>query len=233
MNKNAVVVGLSIMVGLIVAGAMIPVAVKQSREVNRTVSVKGLCEREVKADKVIWPLEFKVGDNSLDGLYAQMNSGKKVIHDFLIAGGISPDEITVSIPKISDQKTEEYASTARAFRYIATSSMVVCTGKVDEVLALMSNLDALQAAGVALSTSWDSTPTFSFEGLNEIKPQMIQEATKNARDAAQKFAEDSQSKLGKIKWASQGTFSIESRDQFTPQIKKVRVVTSVDYFLDN
>jgi len=232
MNKNSIVVGVCIMIGLIVAGAMMPVAVKQSRESQRVVSVKGLCEREVKADKVIWPLEFKVGDNNLESLYQQMNNGNKTIKEFLLNGGISADEITVPMPKVSDKNTNEYGSNDRTYRYIATSSVVVCTNKVDEVLALMGSLDALQQRGVTLNRDWDSNPTFSFESLNEIKPEMIEIATKNAREVAEKFAQDSQSKLGKIREASQGTFSIQSRDEYTPQIKKVRIVTSVEYFLD-
>ena len=74
---------------------------------------------------------------------------------------------------------------------------------------------------------------FQYEGLNDIKPQMIEEATRNAREAAEKFAKDSDSRLGKIRTANQGTFTIENRDSNTPYIKKVRVVTSVTYYLKN
>ena len=113
------------------------------------------------------------------------------------------------------------------------STTTVSTGKVDNVLELMNDQSELIRKGITLSSDWDSRPTFSFEGLNEIKPEMIEEATKNARATAQKFADDSGSHLGKIRNATQGYFTIDDRDSNTPQIKRVRVVTNVDYSLKN
>ena len=111
------------------------------------------------------------------------------------------------------------------------STVTLCTGKVNEVLALMKDQSSLLKKGLLLSNDWESKPSFSFEGLNDVKPEMIEEATKNAREVAQKFADDSDSKLGKIRDASQGYFTIEDRDANTPYIKKVRVVTNVNYGL--
>lgn len=231
MNKNGMLAGLAVMAGLIVAGAMLPLAVKEYRAAERFVSVKGLCEREVKADKVIWPLQFKVADNSLSSVYQKLNGFSEDIRAFLLNRGIEEDCISVSMPNISDNDTQEYGSNNRAYRFIGTGTVVVCTNEVDKVLALSKDLKYLQDKGINLSQDWDSQPVFSFEGLNDLKPAMIQEATMNAREVAQKFAEDSQSRLGKIKDASQGSFSIEQRDSFTPDIMKVRVVTSVSYYL--
>jgi len=110
----------------------------------------------------------------------------------------------------------------------------VCTDKVDVVLKLMSEQSALLKKGIVTGgNSWENPVEFKYEGLNDIKPQMIEEATMNAREAARQFAKDSDSRLGKIKTASQGTFTIENRDSNTPYIKKVRVVTSVTYYLNN
>ena len=109
--------------------------------------------------------------------------------------------------------------------------MTVCTKDVDKVLALMASQNKLLRAGITLEDDWESRPEFSFEGLNDVKPEMIEEATKNAREVALKFAKDSDSRLGKIKQATQGTFSISDRDSNTPQIKNVRVVTNVTYYL--
>lgn len=219
------------MVGLVFLGAMLPQAVKQFRSYERTVNVKGLCEKEVPADKVIWPLAFKaVGDN-LEPLNAEIDRKTAEIKKFLTDGGINPSEITVSLPSISDKFTQEYGSNDRRYRYVAKEIVTVCTKDVDKVLALMASQNKLLRAGITLEDDWESRPEFSFEGLNDVKPEMIEEATKNAREVALKFAKDSDSRLGKIKQATQGTFSISDRDSNTPQIKNVRVVTNVTYYL--
>ena len=234
MDKGKFYSGLFIMVGLVVLGLMIPRAVEKYRSYDRTVNVKGLCEKEVKADKVIWPIVYKVMSDDLQSIYAQTDANNAVIVNFLKAGGISPDEITVSVPQISDKLANEYGGNDRAFRYIATNVVTVYTSEVDKVLELMSQQsDLLKKGIVTAANSWENPVEFKYEGLNEIKPAMIEEATKNAREAAEKFAKDSDSSLGKIKTANQVTFTIESRDSNTPYIKKVRVVTSVTYYLKN
>ncbi len=235
MDRGRVFCGLAVMVGLIVLGAMIPRAVEKYRSYDRTVNVKGLCEKEVKADKVIWPVVYKVMANDIQSIYDQTDSNNDAIIAFLKSGGIAESEITVSVPQISDKLANEYGDNNRAFRYIAKNVITVCTSDVDAVLALMSRQSELLKKGIVTggANQWENPVEFKYEGLNDIKPEMIEEATMNAREAAQKFAKDSDSRLGKIKTASQGTFTIENRDSNTPYIKKVRVVTSVVYYLDN
>lgn len=234
MDKGKMLSGLFIMIGLIVLGFMFPRAVEKNRSYDRTVNVKGLCEREVKADKVIWPIVYKVMADDVQDLYNQTSSSNDIIVDFLVSGGISPDEISVSVPKISDKLANEYGGYDRAYRYIAKNVVTVYTDNVDDVLALMSRQSELLKKGIITGgESWENPVEFRYEGLNDVKPEMIEEATKNAREEAQKFAKDSDSQLGKIKTASQGTFTIEDRDSNTPHIKKVRIVTSVTYYLNN
>ncbi|MBQ2006612.1 MAG: SIMPL domain-containing protein, partial [Bacteroidales bacterium] len=195
---------------------------------------KGLCEREVKADKVIWPVVYKVMANDIQEIYSQIDRNNALIVAFLQKGGITEEEISVSIPQISDKFANEYGSNDRTFRYISTNVITVCTEKVDEVLDLMSKQSLLLKKGIVTSGErWENPVEFKYEGLNDIKPEMIEEATRNAREAAEKFAKDSDSSLGKIKTANQGTFTISDRDSNTPHIKKVRVVTSVTYYLKN
>lgn len=234
MEKSRIYSALAIMVGLIVIGVMIPKAVKDFRSFERTVDVKGLCEREVKADKVIWPVVYKVMANDIQEIYSQIDRNNALIVAFLQKGGITEEEISVSIPQISDKFANEYGSNDRTFRYISTNVITVCTDKVDEVLNLMSKQSLLLKKGIVTSGErWENPVEFKYEGLNDIKPEMIEEATRNAREAAEKFAKDSESSLGKIKTANQGTFTISDRDSNTPHIKKVRVVTSVTYYLKN
>ncbi len=220
-----------ILLGLVFLGLMLPHTAKVFRSFERTVSVKGLCEKEVKADKVIWPLVYKVVGNDMDVVYKAIEEEKSSIIEFLSKGGIKAEEISVSLPSVSDKFSENYVDVNRVYRYVASCTITVCSQDVDKVLAVMNRQNELLAKGIVLSTEWDSKPQFTFEGLNEIKPQMIEEATKNARAAADKFAKDSDSKLGKIKTANQGQFSITDRDSNTPQEKKVRVVTSIEYYL--
>lgn len=234
MDKGKFYSGLFIMIGLVVLGMMFPRAVEKYRSYDRTVNVKGLCEKEVKADKVIWPVVYKVMANDIQSIYDQTDRSNETIVDFLKAGGIAASEMTVSVPQISDKFANEYGNNDRAYRYIATNVITVYTDKVDDVLSLMSKQSDLLKKGIVTGgNNWENPVEFKYEGLNEIKPAMIEEATMNAREAAEKFAKDSDSRLGKIKTANQGTFTIENRDSNTPYIKKVRVVTSVTYYLKN
>lgn len=235
MDKGKLFSGLAIMLGLMVLGAMLPKAVEKYRSYDRIVNVKGLCEKEVKADRVIWPIVYKVMANDIQSIYDQTDAGNAAIMSFLKSGGIEASEISVSVPAISDKFANEYGDNDRAFRYIAKNVITVYTSDVDKVLSLMGRQSELLKQGIVTggSNQWENPVEFKYEGLNDIKPQMIEEATENAREAAKKFAKDSGSRLGKIKTANQGTFTIENRDSNTPYIKKVRVVTSVTYYLKN
>lgn len=235
MDKGKLFSGLAIMLGLIIMGSMLPKAVEKYRSYDRTVNVKGLCEKEVKADRVIWPIVYRVMANDIQSIYDQTDANNAAIMGFLQEGGINPSEISVSVPQISDKFANEYGDNDRAFRYIAKNIITVYTSDVDTVLALMGKQSELLKKGIVTggANQWENPVEFKYEGLNDIKPQMIEEATENARATAKKFAKDSGSRLGKIKTANQGTFTIENRDSNTPYIKKVRVVTSVTYYLKN
>lgn len=221
------------MAGLVVLGLCVPSAVKVGSSFQRTVNVRGVCEREVKADKAIWPLRFSVAGNNLSIVYSEIEAKNAEIVAFLKEGGIDEGDISISALSVSDKYASEYVSADRVYRYIANSTITVCSSNVEAVLALMNTQIELVKRGIVLVESWEIKPSFLFEGLNDIKPQMVEEATKNARESAQKFANDSGSRLGKIRNATQGYFSIEDRDSNTPSIKKVRVVTNVSYSLKN
>ena len=230
-NKGIFLAGIAIMAGLVILGLCVPSAVNVIGKLQRSVSVRGLCEREVPADKVIWPLQYTVAGNDLSAVNAEIESKNAAIVAFLKDGGIGEDEISVGTPVISDKYSADYVSESRIYRFLAKSTVTVSTGKVDTAMALMKKQSTLLHKGIVFSSEWNSQPQFSFEALNEIKPEMIEEATKNARESAQKFADDSGSRLGKIRNANQGYFTIEDRDSNTPNIKKVRVVTNVTYSL--
>lgn len=229
-GANNVVLGVCLMVGLVVGALLLGNAIKATRADDRIVSVKGLCEREVKADNVICPFAYKEGGDDLQQLYKTIERKNAIIIDFLKEAGIAEEEISVAAPKVVDTRTE-WSGSQNRYAYIVTSVVTVCTDKVDEIIALQSQQGALLQQGIATTSGWEYPTVYSFTKLNEIKPAMIETATRNARETAEKFAADSDSKLGKIKRATQGQFSINDRDSNTPYMKNVRVVTSVDYYL--
>ena len=221
-----------IMVGIIVLGCSIRSGLQSFADKERYVTVKGLAEKEVKADHVIMPFLYTEPGNSLEELYATIGAKNKKIMDFLLSHGISKDEITLSEPEVRDLSTNEYRENFNS-RYMLTSVITLSTDKVDKAREIATSKLELIKQGVALQSDYAHQAIYQFTKLNEIKPKMIAEATRNAREAAQKFAEDSESKLGKIRSASQGQFSVDYRDEFTKHIQKVRVVTSVDYYLND
>lgn len=222
--------GFCLMVGLIVSAILLSNAVRAARAYDRVVSVKGLCEREVKADNVICPFAYKEGGNDLQELYQTIERKNTIIIEFLKKAGIAEEEISIAAPKVVDTRTE-WSGSQNRYVYIVTSVVTVCTSKVDEIIRLQSQQGELLQQGIATTSGWEFPTVYTFTKLNEIKPAMIEIATKNARETAEKFAADSDSRLGKIKRATQGQFSITDRDSNTPYMKNVRVVTSVDYYL--
>ena len=232
--KNWIVESIILAAGLIVLGLLLNTGINNFTSRDRVVTVKGLAEMEVAADKVIWPLMYKDIGNDMATLYTNIQSKNKTIVDFLKSNGISTDEITVAPPEIIDMEAERYINQAIQYRYNATSVITVTSNDVDKIRKLISEQTELLRQGVAITGGdYRYNTLYEFTGLNTIKPAMIEDATKNAREAAEKFALDSGSKLGKIRNASQGQFSISDRDANTPFIKNVRVVTTVNYYLKN
>lgn len=231
-GSKTIWVAIIIALGLFLAGNRIAAGLENALGDERTVSVRGLSERIVPADKVVWPLVYKEVGNNLETLSQQVSNKNKIIIDYLQSKGISADEISVSPPEIIDLQAERYINQNVPYRYNLRSIITVSSQQVDLVRRLINEQGQLLDKGVAIvSGEYDAQVDYQFTGLNDLKPDMIAEATRNARQAAEQFASDSESRLGKIKNASQGQFSITDRDQYTPYLKNVRVVTSVVYYL--
>ena len=178
------------------------------------------------------PLVYKDIGNDPALLYANMEKKNAAVVSFLENNGIEKEEISIAPPEVIDMQAERYVDRNVAYRYNATSVITVTSKNVDRVRKLMSGQAELLKQGIAITGGdYKYNVSYEFTGLNEVKPRMIEEATKNARAAAEKFAKDSDSELGKIRNASQGQFSISDRDAYTPYIKSVRVVTTVNYYL--
>lgn len=231
-NNKGIIASMIIAVGLFLLGYCVRMGLQNGLSDERYVTVRGLSERIVPADKVVWPLVYKEVGNDLKQLANQVNNKNKIIVDYLLSKGITQNEISVSAPEIIDLQAERYVNQNVPFRYNLRSIITVSSQQVELVRNLINEQGELLDRGVAIvSGEYDTNIDYQFTGLNELKPDMIAEATRNARHAAEQFAQDSNSKLGKIKTASQGQFSITNRDQYTPYLKNVRVVTSVVYYL--
>jgi hypothetical protein len=230
---SASILGITIGLGILIAGLSIGNALYKARAVDRYVAVKGLAEREVNADLAIWPIVFKVAGNDLTALQHQIDGQRQTITDYLVSKGFKKTDISYGAPRIFDSQAENYGqSNMVKFRYKMQASITLRSQEVGLVKSTMEAAGELVAKGIVLADTWESRPEFLFTSLNDIKPDMIREATINARKAAEKFAEDSGSSIGKIRKATQGLFSISNRDQNTPEVKIVRVVTNMEYFLD-
>lgn len=234
-SLSALILGASIFLGLGVLGYQLAGAAIHFKAYERSVKVKGLSERELPANIVIWPIVFTEAGNDLGGLYASIDASTKKINDFLVTKGIDNTEITVSTPSITDKLAQQYNNTTKVeFRYTAIQTVTVYSPKVELVRKIMTGLSELGKQGIAFTGGdYQNQTEYIYTGLNEIKPGMIQEATTMAREVALKFAQDSNSKLGKIKQASQGQFEINPRDKNNPHIKKIRVVSTVEYYLSD
>lgn len=229
------ILGISLIIGLSALGFLLGKALLDMKQLERSVTVKGLSEHEYPADVVIWPIQFTEADNDLNRLYQTMEAGTAKISQFLADRGINTSEITINAPAITDKSAQQYGGGMPAeFRYTATQTVTVYSENISVIRKAMSGLSELGKQGLVLSgDNYQAQSEYLFTRLNEIKPKMIEEATENAREVAEKFAADSNSHLGKIKQASQGQFSISARDNNNPHIKKIRVVSTVEYYLSD
>jgi len=227
--------------GIAACGWFIGNGFVQGRSADRFVTVKGVSEREVKADLAFWPLRFVSTDDDLNRARALIKQSHGRVLDFLASHGIEPSAAEVQKIEVTDRLADPYRTGPIQSRYIVAQTVMVRTKDIQAIIKASQAVGELIDAGVVLSSEHgpSSGPTFLFTGLNELKPDMIAEATSNARRAAVQFAKDSGSRIGAIRRANQGVFVILPRDR-APGIneesqrdKTVRVVSTVDYFLKN
>ncbi|WP_205742658.1 SIMPL domain-containing protein [Onishia niordana] len=230
---GALILGGLLMLGLVWGGSYIRAAAQVWKQADRVVTVKGLAEREVPADLALWPLHFSVTGDRLGPLQAEMAASEERIRDFLIAQGFDAGNISVTPPNVRDLQAESYGQPPPEERYRGEATVLLRTPKVARVKAAMPKTGTLVGNGVLLSPNYEYRIEFLFTGLEAIKPEMIADATQDARRAAEQFANDAGSAVGHIRSASQGYFSINDLDSYTPDIKRVRVVTTIDYALDD
>lgn len=226
--------------GIALAGWWIGDGFRDGRTSDRYVTVKGLSEREVEADVALWPLRYVAADNSLPAAQRAIDQSRAAVLEFLAGHGIEAADVQVQGLEVEDRQARMYGGgDAGQPRYSVQQALMVRTDDPSEIRSASQAVGELVQAGVALSAGggYGGGPTYVFTRLDDHKPDMIAEATASARQAAEKFAEDSGARLGGIRRANQGVFQILPRDQ-APGIsessqpeKTLRVVSTVEYRL--
>lgn len=226
--KKNMIQGGAIIAAAFVLGLCMVWTVKTLKSYDDTVRVRGLCEKEVPADRVVWRINYSEKSNALADLRSTIRRNNDIIVDLLKQAGFSDDEIKVGTANYDDRYTYANNTSQITFRYQANQVVTVFTKNLDLVRKVQQSLETDLVNQNILANSWAD---YQYLGLNDIKPTMIAESLENARTAADEFAKNSRSRIGKMRTASQGYFEVEDLDENTPQVKKVRVVTTVEYYL--
>lgn len=242
--------GVLLAIGLIAGGWVLGAQIKATRLGDRYVTVKGLVERKVKSDLALWSLSYKEAGDDLSSVYSKTEADKNAVLQFLNQQGFQASEIEMGVVRVVDTQANEYGGGNRTpHRYIVEQQITVRSIRVDQVADAAQKTMQLLQKGIVLNSNPGQGLIYKFNGLNSIKPDMITEATRNARAAADRFASDSGSKVGSIRQANQGVFAILAADQGSDtseagegvgqmfsadnsRMKTIRVVTTVQYYLD-
>lgn len=242
---EAIIVGSLLLIGLALGGYFIGTGIARFKSDTRTVTVKGLVEKEVKADQVIWTLRFRRAGNELQDAHALIVSDRDASLAFLKNQGFNDDEISRQPTCTIDKLAREFGQTEdnERFRYVVTASLIVTTAKVDLVTRAVGATEELLKSGVVLDgLDYDgkANPRYIVTTFNDLRPQLLAEATRNARLTAQQFASDSGAAVGKIRSANQGAIKIfgsDGNDESAPYsptstpTKKIRVVSTFEFEL--
>lgn len=223
---------LLVAVGIALAGFFIGYSILSVKQLDRSVTVRGLAEQTVKSDQAIWHIQFNSADDNLATVYQGMSDSQNKVKQFLLSQGFASADIQIDPVSITDNQSLSYHENENSKRYAAAGGVTLNTAQVDKVVAAQQQISNLVQQGVVLS---NSNVTYLYNGLNAIKPAMLDQATANAKVAAQSFAKNSGSSLGSIRSASQGLFTITDANGqnygSSSVMKVVRVVTSVEYLL--
>ena len=218
-----------IAVGLMVMGWCVKSGIDNFANKDRCVTVKGLAEREVPADKVSWSISTTEMGNDLPELYQRISRQAEKIKKFLVKNGMNEKDITINPPSVNDLEANTWSENRKSYRYTAHTTVTVYTKQVEKVNEIIYRQGDLLEQGVAIESGY---PDYQLASFQELKPEMMEEAIKAAQATAEQFAKASDSSLGGIKVAGQGQFEIDDRDPNTPYIKKIRVVTTLTYALE-
>lgn len=234
MPRSILSAALLLALGLGAAGYLVGGMHARGVEARRYVEVKGLAEREVPADLGVWALTITATGDALEPLQREIDEQARRLEAFFGERGFGDEETARGITNVEDAYATNRGGQRPPTRYVARADFTVRTTDVDRLRDALAASASLLAEGVLVQSKNAWRPVeYAFTGLNDLKPAMIEEATRNAREVAEKFAEDSDAEVGKIRYARQGLFSISDRDATTPEVKTVRVVSTVQFSLED
>lgn len=242
--RGRIIASFLLAIGMIISASLVCNSFLKAKLLDRSIVVKGLAEKEVNADLAVWPIAITATGNALSEVNKKIEYDRSIVMNFLATQGFSKDEITLGDYKLSDLMASSYRdSSIQNARYIITATIILKSNDVHLVDQVSKQKNLLVNKGVTLANA-DDDPYYEFTKFQDIKPEMLTEAIKNARSSAEKLATDSGSKVGKLKKANQGVFSITSITPFSSDEytnvrmgaksigKKIRVVATLEYFLD-
>lgn len=246
-NSGIWIVSIALILSFSLSAFLLGRSLQRFKAEDRSVSVKGFSEREVKADLAVWLIQSRIASNDLMTGNQEIEAAKNKIVNFLLQNQIKQEEIIPEGIMVTDKKAQEYDNYQQniAYRYLITQNIQIRSSNVDLIQKVSRMTGELLGVGVVISnTNYGNPLQFYFTKLNDIKPEMITEATQNARKAAEQFASENDSSLGRLKKANQGLFTIVDRtaslsggeggymQSSNDLFKKVRVVISAEYSIN-
>jgi hypothetical protein len=244
---STIIASFIIAAGIIISASLVSNSFLKARLLDRTVIVKGLAEKEISADLAIWPITIAATGNNLSEINKKIETDRATIISFLVDQGFNKEDISLGNYQLNDLMINSYRdSNIQNARYIINATIVLKSKDVDLVDKVSKNKNLIVQKGIIFGTDGNNNgePYYEYTKFNDIKPEMLTEAIKNARLSAERFANDSGSKVGQLKKANQGIFAISpalqtsSDDYLNNQMasksinKKIRVVTTLEYFLN-
>ena len=213
--------------GLLLLGLCLKGGIDNFTNKDRRVTVKGLAEREVDADKVVWTLTLEESADELNPMFTRLNQQVDVIKNFLKEKGIDgKGDVSVTTFSVNDNLSNVWGDEKPRYHYTVRRSVVVSSNDTHFISDLRSQTDELIDRGIIVESD---NAEYEYKQFQKLKPEMMAEAIANAETTAKQFAENSHSKINKIVEAGQGEFSIDDAD--IPYKKKIRVVSTITYSL--
>lgn len=238
-TMKTVVIGLALAMGPALAGFFISQGITDFKNSGRSITVKGLYEEEVKADRAIWDLSFVASSEDFQQVQQKSAEDSKKVQAFLIEQGFKPEELSLGLTKVKDSKTRDYGG-EKGDRYVIETSVRVTTKNVDLIIESLNKISTLIKEGIIIDggESYRANPAYFYEKFEDRRSEMYTKAIESAKKMAYKFTGDTGTKLGRIINASQGNFEInglnqtDEHDHKKSPFKRIRLVTTMTFAIE-
>jgi uncharacterized protein len=241
----ALIVAAGLALGLAAGGWLVGQGLARFKSESRTVTVKGLVEREVKSDRAVWTLGMRRASDTLSEAHQRIAADRDAVLAFLKKQGFADAEVERQPTRTLDKLARDFGQNqGERFRYVVTTAVEVATDRVDLVRSAAGATEELLKGGVILDgdeQSGRANPRYVVSKFNDLRPQLLADATRNARATAVQFASDSGATVGAIRSANQGSiqiFGTDGNDESAPfaptstPLKRIRVVSTFEFALE-